>query len=238
MTFSATGAVAGEPLAVRICDAPHLRAPAEAERRVAEWLAHCLAGQAEALRALSSSNPKLDAALHGIAQYSPFLFDLVRADPSRLLRILGSDPDVTLTRLIVATRAAIEASDSDPDVMRKLRLMKAEAALLIALCDIGGVWPVMRVTQALTELAIASVQMALRYLLRGEVARGRLRLADPANPEDDSGLIVLAMGKMGAGELNYSSDIDLIVFYDGDAPTLADGVEPGPFFVQIGRAHV
>ena len=33
-------------------------------------------------------------------------------------------------------------------------------------------------------------------------------------PEENSGLIVLAMGKMGAGELNYSSDIDLIVLFD------------------------
>ena len=55
--------------------------------------------------------------------------------------------------------------------MQQLRRMKSEAALLIALCDIGGVWPVMRVTQALTDLAVASVQCALRYLLRQEAAR-------------------------------------------------------------------
>ena len=57
--------------------------------------------------------------------------------------------------------------------MQLLRRMKSEAALLIALCDIGGVWPVMRVTAALTDLAVASVQAALRFLLRQEVARGR-----------------------------------------------------------------
>ena len=57
--------------------------------------------------------------------------------------------------------------------MRLLRRMKAEAALLIALCDIGGVWPVMRVTAALTDLAVAAVQMALRFLLRQEMSRGR-----------------------------------------------------------------
>ncbi len=100
--------------------------------------------------------------------------------------------------------------------MQLLRRMKSEAALLIALCDIGGVWPVMRVTAALTDLAVASVQSALRYLLRQEAARGRLSPPNPDRPEDDSGLVVLAMGKMGAGELNYSSDIDLIVFFDAD----------------------
>ena len=63
-----------------------------------------------------------------------------------------------------------------------LRRMKAEAALLIALCDIGGVWPVMRVTAALTDLAVASVQTALRFLLRQEVARGRMNAPIPTGP--------------------------------------------------------
>src|SRR3981189_1485369 len=111
--------------------------------------------------------------------------------------------------------------------------MKSEAALLIALCDIGGVWPVMRVTAGLTDLAVASVQSALRYLLRQEAARGRLLPPNAASPEDGSGLVVLAMGKMGAGELNYSSDIDLIVFFDLAAPTLAPDIEPMSFFVRV-----
>ena len=71
--------------------------------------------------------------------------------------------------------------------MRLLRKMKSEAALLIALCDIGGVWPVMQVTDALTELAVCSTQIALRYLLSQEVARGRLLPADPGRPEEGCG---------------------------------------------------
>jgi glutamate-ammonia-ligase adenylyltransferase len=46
------------------------------------------------------------------------------------------------------------------------------------------------------------------------------------------------MGKMGAGELNYSSDVDLIVFYDANAPNLANGVEPSPFYVRMTRGLV
>src|SRR5665213_1626343 len=117
--------------------------------------------------------------------------------------------------------------------MRLLRRMKSEAALLIALCDIGGVWPVMQVTAALTDLAVAAVQAALRFVLRQEAVRVRLLPANLDTPEVDSGLIVLAMGKMGAGELNYSSDIDLIAFFDPKAPTLAPGIEPQPFFVRV-----
>src|SRR5690242_18831503 len=108
--------------------------------------------------------------------------------------------------------------------MRLLRRMKSEAALLIALCDIGGVWPVMQVTSALTWLAVSSVQAAPRFLLREAAARGKISLANPDRPEEGSGLIVLAMGKMGAAELNFSSDIDLIVFFDASAPTLAPDI--------------
>ncbi|WP_163327120.1 hypothetical protein, partial [Enterobacter ludwigii] len=85
-------------------------------------------------------------------------------------------------------------------VMRLLRRMKAEAALLIALCDIGDVWPVMRITGALTDVAVTAVQCSVRYLLAQEAARGRIVPPDPDMPEQGSGLIIFAMGKMGAGE--------------------------------------
>src|SRR5204862_1508840 len=70
-------------------------------------------------------------------------------------------------------------------------------------------------------------------LLRQEVARGRMTAFNHDRPEEGSGLIVLAMGKMGAGELNYSSDIDLIVFFDPAATSLVADIEPAPFFVRV-----
>jgi glutamate-ammonia-ligase adenylyltransferase len=51
----------------------------------------------------------------------------------------------------------------------------------------------------------------------------KLRPADPQNPEAGSGYVVLAMGKMGGYELNFSSDIDLMVFFDRAAPALGAG---------------
>jgi glutamate-ammonia-ligase adenylyltransferase len=234
MTAPAMVDATAQSLAERFTDAPCLRAAEDASRRIDAWLADC-PDQAEALRALMATHSRLATTLHAIAESSPFLFDLILADPARLLRVLTCDPDSHLTALLAMASHAVDMSESDAEVMRHLRLLKAETALMIALADIGGVWPVMRVTQALTDLAIACVQMTLRHLLRQEVARGRLLPPDPISPEHDSGLIVLAMGKMGAGELNYSSDIDLIVFYDRDALTLAEGVEPGPFFVRVAQ---
>jgi glutamate-ammonia-ligase adenylyltransferase len=114
-----------------------------------------------------------------------------------------------------------------------LRAMKAEAALLIALADVGGVWPVMRAARALTELADAAVDAAAHFVLAEAVREGRLTPKDKKRPQDGSGYIVLAMGKMGAYELNYSSDIDLIVFYDPAAPGVPKNAETAALFVRM-----
>jgi glutamate-ammonia-ligase adenylyltransferase len=220
-------------LAALFVDGPHVSAPAEAEQRLAAWLADLEPQQTAAIRELAAQFPHANTILLGIAESSPYLFDLMRADAARLIRLFACDPESHLARLIENTRRDIVAASSEADVMQLLRRMKSEAALLIALCDIGGVWPVMRVTAGLTDLAVASVQSALRYLLRQEAVRAKLLPPSLERPEENSGLIVLAMGKMGAGELNFSSDIDLIVFFDPAAPTLAPDIEPQPFFVRV-----
>ncbi|NVN86979.1 MAG: bifunctional [glutamine synthetase] adenylyltransferase/[glutamine synthetase]-adenylyl-L-tyrosine phosphorylase [Rhodopseudomonas sp.] len=233
MTSSATGDADHSQLAARFAAGPRLFAPTEAARRFDDWLAGLAPELSASLRAVTENFPHAGPILQSIAEASPYLFDLIRADPSRLLRLLRTAPEQGLAALMEKTAADVVAAAAEADAMQALRLMKSEAALLIALCDIGGVWPVLQVTQALTDLAVTSVQSALRFLLRQEAARGRLLPPNPERPEQDSGLVVLAMGKMGAGELNYSSDIDLIVFFDLDAPTLAPDIEPQPFFVRV-----
>ena len=236
MISSAKGDADQHRLAARFVDGPHVSAPAEAEQRLAGWLVDLEPRQAAAIRELAARYPRLNTILLGIAQASPYLFDLLRADAARAIRLFDCAPEPHLARLIEHTCRDVEAASSEADAMQLLRRMKAEAALLIALCDIGGVWPVMQVTAGLTDLAVAAVRSALRYLLRQEAARGRLSPSNADRPEENSGLIVLAMGKMGAGELNFSSDIDLIVFFDPDAPTLAADIEPQPFFVRLTQA--
>jgi glutamate-ammonia-ligase adenylyltransferase len=236
MISSAKGDADQHCLAARFVDGPHVSAPDKAEQRLADWLTDLAPEQAAAVDDLAAGFPRAKTILLGIAEASPYLFDLVRADGGRAIRLLTSEPQAHLKHLIEKACRDVSVASSEADVMRVLRRMKSEAALLIALCDIGGVWPAMQVTAALTDLAVASVQSALRYVLRQEAARGRLSPPHLDSPEDNSGLIVLAMGKMGAGELNYSSDIDLIVFFDPAAPTLAPDIEPQPFFVRVTQA--
>jgi [glutamine synthetase] adenylyltransferase / [glutamine synthetase]-adenylyl-L-tyrosine phosphorylase len=222
-------------LAARFVEGPHVAAPDRAEQILSDWIAELEPAQSAAVDALLDQ-PFAKAILLGIAEYSPYLWDLIRADAARLIRLLRCEPETHLASLIATTSREVAAAAGETEAMRLLRRTKAEAALLIALCDIGGVWPVMRITAGLTDLAVASVQSALHFLLRQETLRGRLAPSDKDHPEDDCGLIVLAMGKMGAGELNYSSDIDLIIFYESEPATLERDIEPQPFFVRITQA--
>jgi len=173
MNPSAKGDADQQCLAARLVDGPHVAAPDKAEQRLEGWLTDLAAEQAAAIRGLTERYPRARTILWGIAEASPYLFDLMRADGGRLIRLLESQPESHLADLIAKACREVSAASSEADVMQSLRRMKSEAALLIALCDIGGIWPVMQVTAALTELAVASVQSALRHVLRQEAGRGR-----------------------------------------------------------------
>ncbi len=108
-------------------------------------------------------------------------------------------------------------------------------ALLAALADLGGVWPLDEVTGALTRLADRAVQSCITALVADEIRRDRLPGAAPTMPRRAGGMVVLAMGKMGAGELNYSSDIDLICLFDDDALSRVQWPEARAAFIRVTR---
>jgi [glutamine synthetase] adenylyltransferase / [glutamine synthetase]-adenylyl-L-tyrosine phosphorylase len=223
----------GTTLAARIKAAPYLSDAKAARARVAEWLDGAPAAQAKALKALFAAHPKVNALLEALSESSPFLWELASRELDRLLCLLKADPDAHLAALLSDTGNAVAATDDEAKAMRLLRRMKQEAALLIALADIGGAWPIMRAARALTELADTAVDAASRFVLAEAVRAGRLKPKDKTRPQDGSGYMVLAMGKMGAFELNYSSDIDLIVFYDPAAPALPEDAEPAALYVRL-----
>jgi glutamate-ammonia-ligase adenylyltransferase len=211
----------------------------EATTRAAAWLAS-LKGKAagKVLKDRLRDHPALALLLNGIAEASPFLWELIQADPARLVSFIESDPDTALSVLLADARKTAAAADAPGEAMRILRRMKAAAALLIALADIGGVWPVARVTAALTAVADTALGIAVQYVLSDAARRKKLLPKDRKHPEAQSGYIVLAMGKMGAHELNFSSDIDLMIFFDRAAAKLGRDVEPAEFYVRMTRELV
>src|SRR5262245_34527688 len=173
-------------LAERVVTAPRLLDPDAARQRLDEWLDGISQTQAAVtLKRTLAESPKVRALVLGLGDGSPYLWELVRADPERLIGVLNADPDCRIKALIAGATA--EIATGEDEAMRRLRRMKAEGALLIALADIGGAWPVTRVTAALTDLADAAVAAAVRHLLADAAEHARYHPADPAHPEPGSG---------------------------------------------------
>jgi glutamate-ammonia-ligase adenylyltransferase len=167
----------------------------------------------------------------GLADQSPFLWGLIKRDPERLKRILGAEPEAALDAAL-ATLAECDSEEcSEARAMTVLRKAKQESALLIALADLGGVFDQVATTRALSRAADALVGAALRTALR--LAGSKLNWDGGAPDERRCGLTVLALGKHGAQELNYSSDVDLVVFFDVNASPLQPGNGPKANAVRI-----
>jgi [glutamine synthetase] adenylyltransferase / [glutamine synthetase]-adenylyl-L-tyrosine phosphorylase len=147
---------------------------------------------------------------------SPFLTQCCLHEPAFLVELLHDGPDAAFDACLAQLDRDCRDLADRPSLMRALRQARRRAALAIAIADIGGLWPLERVTQALTGFADATIRLAVRHLLRATAATGAFTLPFPDEPERDSGLIVLGMGKLGAFELNYSSDVDLIILYDAE----------------------
>ena len=144
----------------------------------------------------------------GAAGCSPFLKSLVERDGAWLEGAVEAPEDA-----LAALHADLRAVPPDR-LGPALRRAKGRVALMIALADLGGAWSLEEVTGHLTDFADLACDLALRAALAAEIRRGKL----PGMGEDDlatgAGVVVFAMGKMGARELNYSSDIDLICLFD------------------------
>ena len=154
--------------------------------------------------------------LDAIFGNSPFLSQGLHHNPALLQKAANQGFDQAFEDLLETLVAEILWQRGRPEVMSGLRLAKRSAALAIALADIAGAWPLEKVCQSLSRFAEISISIALNFLLRQAAKNGQMSLANPENPESGCGIVVLGMGKLGAKELNYSSDIDLLVLFDGE----------------------
>ncbi|WP_172331766.1 glutamine-synthetase adenylyltransferase [Mangrovicoccus sp. HB161399] len=168
--------------------------------------------------------------LEGVAGCSPYLAGLMVREAAWLEEALIRDPQESLSEVL----AGIEAGPVKETGVA-LRVAKRRVALLAALADCGGAWELAQVTAALTKLSDKAVEVALQSVLAPVLRAGKI----PGQGEDDlatcAGLTVLSMGKTGARELNYSSDIDLIVLFDDSRFCGADLGEARMHFIRAVR---
>jgi len=162
---------------------------------------------------------------------SPHLTSLMIHHIQLLPQLCNQTPEAIMSDILQQVRNVRFSTVAD--LKKFLRVMKGRAALTIAFADLSEIWTLAEVTKALSEFADAVVQAAVYFLLHNARIKGDFT---PDNHDDivsESGLIVLGMGKLGAFELNYSSDIDLIVFFDKERAKLSENVSPQKFFIKL-----
>jgi len=152
--------------------------------------------------------------LEAVFGNSPYLTLCMAHDPRFALDLLTRGAEAVHAELLASLAALRVAPPDGTDVGRALRIAKRRLALAVGLADVAGEWPLERVTGALSDFADVAIGVAAAAALGGAAAAGLIELSHPDEPERDSGLVILGMGKLGARELNYSSDVDLIILFD------------------------
>lgn len=156
-----------------------------------------------------------EQALERARRWSPFLRGLAERHEALAHRFVAE-----------GCRAALETigADENATVGARLRLERQQLALAVALGDLSGELPLEEVTAALSGFADRAIDEALRTAMAERVPDG-----------GDQGMTVLALGKLGSGELNYSSDVDLILLFDPTTLPRRGRDEPGEAAVRYGR---
>jgi len=209
--------------------------PRAADAQTAARLRERFAELGEPEAALAAE-PEIAALLDALGGNSPFLADLVvREAPS--LRLLAAEGPAAPVRAALELIAGTSPAAPRARIASVLRQAKRQTALAVAIADIGGIWTLEEVTAALSDFADAALWLAVAHLLRAAAAAGELRLPDANGSAARSGFTVLGMGKLGARELNYSSDIDLVLLYDPAAHP-EHGETLGACFTRIARSLV
>jgi len=170
-------------------------------------------GLADLAAAAEARTPLVAAARASLA-YSPFLAEALFGEPRLLGRVEAEGTEAVVEALMAAQAGA--SLDDRVRLMRQLRRTRVSLSLVLGLADLAGLLDLETVTGALSRFADLATAQALDHVLLEASKRGDLVLDDRTRPAEGTGLFIVGMGKHGAGELNYSSDIDLIVLFDGD----------------------
>jgi len=222
-------------------------APFSTERLGNAWTDLTGAAREAGLSSLLSlmEEPEAKARLAAILGNSPYLTRIMIKDPGFTERLLTESPDLLCDAIQADLLETAPSLDNTDSFMSALRRAKARIALTVAAADIWGLWPLDQVTGTLSTFAELSLDLAVAHLLKAGMVKGELAPPEgTGNPADlmappdlgrQSSLIVLGMGKLGARELNYSSDIDLILLFDNETVNYTGRKSPQQYFVRLAR---
>ena len=224
------------PFLADISELPDAHEPTRAATGLERWRTAGAEAGEQRLAAALAHDPVGEALLRALFGNSPFLAQCALKEVGFVHRIADAGPDAGFEAAVSDLAGACR--DDANTLMRRLRLARRRVALAVGIADITGAWAVERVTGALTGFAEAALGEAVSHLLLEAAAAGEIGLARAEEPQTDSGLTILGLGKLGAGELNYSSDIDLMILYDSDRIAGAGPEGPQAAFVRLARRLV
>ncbi len=169
---------------------------------------------------------------------SPYLAQIISRDLLFFIKILRENPESILQSELKQFQER-PCEEDTATLMHDLRVAKGHIALLTAAMDVSGAWDLSQVTMALSRFAKDALAIATSHLLYKRMIKGELAL--PSEPITSitnaiacgTGYVVLALGKLGPDELNYSSDIDLIVLYDQEIVNYTGKRSAGDCYVKV-----
>lgn len=160
-----------------------------------------------------------DGALHRARAHAPFLARALERQPDLVALLARGEGEAAL--------AWARARSEHPDTEVALRRERLALATALAVGDLAGAFPLTRVVAELTGFADRALDRAIR-----------IAIAERTGEERVDGFIALALGKQGAGELNYSSDIDPILLYDRERLPRRSSDDPGEAAQRYARRVV
>jgi len=170
----------------------------------------------------------MKVALQTLFDSAPYLSDLAGRHAEWFVASRDLSPDIALAAVLDQVRRAGDTAATEEEIGRELRIAKGRVALLAAVSEVEGGWTTAQSTAALSDLADAALHAGLELLLRLAAAKGLTTAT-----ADNCGLALFALGKHGGRELNYSSDIDIVAFFDPEKGAVTERGEETKFFTRI-----
>ncbi len=159
-------------------------------------------GAERAMLSINPLGPTPKAALDQASAHAPYLARLSRQYGEVLDQAEEIGLEDCFQTILTRIRERVSGTD-EADFMSSLRRAKQKAHLILSAADLCGAWPVMKITAGMTAFADCATAAALDFACRHYHCAPK-------------GLFLIALGKMGAYELNYSSDIDIVACFDPD----------------------
>jgi glutamate-ammonia-ligase adenylyltransferase len=223
-------------------EAEVIRPLSQAEAKTVVALLKDAAKQEPAIADLMAGDSPLKPFLIAALTLSPYLRDSAAISPQLISTALSEPLEPVLEELIASARDCWKPREgqtpSETEVMAALRTAKRSLSFLVALADLGRIFCARDTTLYLSRFADAAAAAAIDHLLLGGHESGKIVLRDVERPSEHSGLIVIGMGKLGGHELNYSSDIDIVVFFDPDSGILKDPIDGTEIYGRMMRRLV